>query len=499
MSATKRSNTLSLSDEEEEIWSDNNGLDDLGEGYDPYEHLTVLTPTQSPLAAITPHSHLPDSAVVPPSINTTVLRVQTQLRHLSHSEITLVRNADEHTLGISGNVVYLRLVKEVERLRGLNESLQMAILCDSQLPPPAREKPAHIPYFTFDDFKKWRTLFPKLPPREKEKRKYEWLKTKSGAQVTAERIADLKQEAREILEDNTPLYCRKTWSKIPHVHRIHGIAVLECKFPELTQCQGHAMVDHVFRELKHRQLENLNAVDRRAAKQVKVEEQVESVTQGHDGCFREDTTVPGRKEVEKKKVVKLKVKENKGRNVEVFPQLLVMPKSDSVRTDSDISTEGVKGMLKSVLTYSGSVSVWNVKLDIPAPGSPVPSSAVPFIQKTVLPARSFGNAMAVNNVVAASASLHAKANTGGAAVCAPPSVKRIQGGREMYRRSRIEQWEKERADGSNILEPDWKEEYKRLSQSEKQMWNKRYKDLNASLHDHSTTPVLVPSTTEGQL
>ncbi|KAH8922017.1 hypothetical protein BT69DRAFT_274471 [Atractiella rhizophila] len=69
----------------------------------------------------------------------------------------------------------------------------------------------------------------------------------------------------------------------------------------------------------------------------------------------------------------------------------------------------------------------------------------------------------------------------------------------MYRRSRIEQLEKERADGSNILEPNWKEEYKRLSQSEKQMWNKRYKDLNASLHDHSTTPVIVPSTTEGQL
>ncbi|KAH8922016.1 hypothetical protein BT69DRAFT_1335073 [Atractiella rhizophila] len=234
MSAAKRSNTISLSDEEEEIWSDNNGLDDLGEGYDPYEHLTVLTPTQSSLAAITPHSHLPDSAIVPPSINTTVLRVQTPLRHLSHSEITLVGNADEHTLGISGNVVYQRLVKEVERLRGLNESLQMAICNltsntsltppvssttslqmpklnnfdipqqyrDFQLPPPAREKPAHIPYFTFDDFKKWRTLFPKLPPGEKEKRKYEWLKTKSGAQVTAERIADLKREAREILEGN---------------------------------------------------------------------------------------------------------------------------------------------------------------------------------------------------------------------------------------------------------------------------------------------------------
>ncbi|KAH8928095.1 hypothetical protein BT69DRAFT_1329920 [Atractiella rhizophila] len=163
--------------------------------------------------------------------------------------------------------------------------------------------------------------FPKLPPGEREKRKYEWLKTKSGAQVTAERIADLKREAREILEEmyNTLLFCRKTWSKIPHIHRIHGIAVLECKFPELTQCQGHAMADHVFRELKHWQLENLNTVDRQAAKRVKVEQQVESVTQGHDGCFREDTTVPGKKEVEKKKVAKLKVKENKGRDIEVFP------------------------------------------------------------------------------------------------------------------------------------------------------------------------------------
>ncbi|KAH8930727.1 hypothetical protein BT69DRAFT_1345040 [Atractiella rhizophila] len=438
---------------------------------------------------------------------------------------------------------------------------------DFQLPPPAREKPAHIPYFTFDNFKKWWTLFPKLPPGEKEKCKYEWLKTKSGAQVTTERIADLKWEAREILEEmyNTPLFCQKTWSKIPHVHRIHGIAVLECKFPELTQCQGHAMADHIFCELKHRQLENLNAVDRQAAKRVKAEEQVESVTQGHDGCFREDTTVPGRKEVEKKKVAKLKVKENKGRNVEVFPQLRttsedilgptlrsavrssVQPQNELAKKSETtilscnlndnpaspmtsiassyrlqnptvpdangssclsriqsgptggISAEGVKGMLKSVLTDSWSVSVWNVELEIPAPGNPVPSSAVPFTQKTVLLARSFGNAMAVNNVIAASASLHAKANMGGAAVCAPPSLKWIQGGREMYRRSRIEQWEKERADGSNILEPNWKEEYKRLSQSEKQMWNKRYKDLNVSLHDHSTTPVIAPSTTEGQL
>ncbi|KAH8925654.1 hypothetical protein BT69DRAFT_1295484 [Atractiella rhizophila] len=50
------------------------------------------------------------------------------IKHLSRSEITLVGNVDEHTLGISGNVVYLRLVKEVERLRGLNESLHMFII-----------------------------------------------------------------------------------------------------------------------------------------------------------------------------------------------------------------------------------------------------------------------------------------------------------------------------------------------------------------------------------
>ncbi|KAH8930672.1 hypothetical protein BT69DRAFT_1291688 [Atractiella rhizophila] len=365
----------------EEIWSDNNSLDDLGKVcYDPYEHLTVLTPTQSPLAAVTPHSHLPDSAVMPPSINTIVLCVQTPLRH-SRSEIMLVGSVDEHTLGISGNV---------------------------------------------------RTLFPKLPPGEKEKRKYEWLKTKNGAQITTERIADMKWEAREILKEmyNTPLYCQKTWSKIPHFHRIHGIAILKCKFPKLTQCQGHAMADHVFCELKHRQLENLNVVDR--------------------------------KEVEKKKGAKLKVKENKGRMIEVFPQLTttsedildstlrsaarssVQPQDELAKksetskvstirlplfkvTESycpdangptgGISTESVKGMLKLVLTDSRAVS------------NPVPSSAVTFTQKTVLPAPSFGNAMAVNNVVAASASLHAKANAGGAAPCAPPSVKWIQGGR----------------------------------------------------------------------
>ncbi|KAH8929713.1 hypothetical protein BT69DRAFT_1292337 [Atractiella rhizophila] len=204
---------------------------------------------------------------------------------------------------------------------------------DFQLPPPTQEKPAYIPDFTFDNFKERHTLLPKLPPGEKENHKYEWLKTKNGAQVNVERIADMKQEAREILEEIT------TTSK--------------------------DILDPTLQNAARSSVQPQNELAKRS--------ETSKVTTLHF------TTV---------QVLMVCLL--------FLGHMLTATAKIQSGLRCTISTEGVKGMLNSVLMDSRPVS------------NPVPSSAVPFPQKTVLPVWSFGNAMAVNNVIAASASPHAK-------------------------------------------------------------------------------------------
>ncbi|KAH8928770.1 hypothetical protein BT69DRAFT_1293038 [Atractiella rhizophila] len=57
-----------------------------------------------------------------------------------------------------------------------------------------------------------------------------------------------------------------------HCSLAYGVVVLETKFPELTQCEGHAMADHLFGESRHRQLERFRSGIRRREKRPKVEE-----------------------------------------------------------------------------------------------------------------------------------------------------------------------------------------------------------------------------------
>ncbi|KAH8930332.1 hypothetical protein BT69DRAFT_1327986 [Atractiella rhizophila] len=123
-----------------------------------------------------------------------------------------------------------------------------------------------------------------LPPSAG--KKYEWLRDFNGVEVPQERLMDIKQEAREILDAmyDGPLHQQKTWHQILHSHRIRGVAVLESKFPELTQCQGHTMADHILAECRHRQLERYRAGDRRREKRLKVEEDAGKVL-GEEGSL----------------------------------------------------------------------------------------------------------------------------------------------------------------------------------------------------------------------
>ncbi|KAH8924330.1 hypothetical protein BT69DRAFT_1349529 [Atractiella rhizophila] len=145
------------------------------------------------------------------------------------------------------------------------------------LPQPAQKRPSHSLLFTREEFKKWRSQFQKLSAEGRAGKKYEWLRDFNGVEVPQQRVMDIKREAREILDAmyDGPLHQRKTWHQILHSHHIRGVAVLESKFPELTQCQGHAMADHILTECRHRQLERYRAGDRCREKRLKVKEDEE--------------------------------------------------------------------------------------------------------------------------------------------------------------------------------------------------------------------------------
>ncbi|KAH8922529.1 hypothetical protein BT69DRAFT_1350809 [Atractiella rhizophila] len=258
---------------------------------DPYEHLTMLPPS----TGLSRHTQRRDVSHTPSSRPSVPPQSRNPFSELSERDWLKIQQADEHALMKSGNSVYLGLKKEVERLRSLNESLQCMFLAfilqairqqvslrlavcnlsssvtpankpqsaptqstSSQqfiipeeyeqytLPRSAQKRPSHSLLFTREEFKKWRSQFQKLSAEGRTGKKYEWLRDFNGVEVPQERVMDIKREAREILD--------------------------AIKFPELTQCQGQAMADHILAECRHRQLERYRAGDRRREKRLKVEE-----------------------------------------------------------------------------------------------------------------------------------------------------------------------------------------------------------------------------------
>ncbi|KAH8927304.1 hypothetical protein BT69DRAFT_1330570 [Atractiella rhizophila] len=99
---------------------------------------------------------------------------------------------------------------------------------------------------------------------------------------------------------------------------------------------------------------------------------------------------------------------------------------------------------QSVTTQHNAVD----SVDLPA------TNVKPYAERTALPPRTFTPVAAPLHIG------HLPATKGA-------TTKRILGGREMYKRFRMEQCEQERTAGKLVAEPDFKKEYTQLSQAEK--------------------------------
>ncbi|KAH8929622.1 hypothetical protein BT69DRAFT_1315493 [Atractiella rhizophila] len=605
-------------------WSDNEGYGDLSvqdiheaqSDVDPYEHLTMLRPS----TGLSRHTQRRDVSHTPSSRPSVPPQSRKPFSELSERDWLKIQQADEHALMKSGNSVYLGLKKEVERLRSLNESLQLAVCnlsssvmpankpqsaptqsTSSQhliipeeyeqytLPRPAQKRPSHSLLFTREEFKKWRSQFQKLSAEGRAGKKYEWLRDFNGVEVPQERVMDIKREAREILDAmyDGPLHQRKTWHQILHSHRIRGVAVLESKFPELTQCQGHAMADHILAECRHRQLERYRAGDRRREKRLKVEEdagkerseeqRIEVMQRRMQALFQDQSpysfpftfheadrlssftdipihpslqssgypsdSVPTRSSVTDARGELPKTRNDVENNTNLNitrPAHTPFRANNSSAADSttpkiteELSIQVGAGISVNVrhastapsdspllshldaLPVAETTNVCVVQPDCFAADSPrtgpgaVPvrqletterngtavsypgadvreSNAVdsvdlpvtnvrPYAERTALPPRTFTPVAAPLHIG------HLPATKGA-------TTKRILGGREMYKRFRMEQCEQERAAGKLVAEPDFKKEYTQLSLAEKADWNRRWKEQSASTQTAAAKP-----------
>ncbi|KAH8920313.1 hypothetical protein BT69DRAFT_1352517 [Atractiella rhizophila] len=400
--------------------------------------------------------------------------------------------------------------------------------------------PSHSLLFTYEEFKKWRLQFQKLSAEGRAGKKYEWLRDFNGVEVPQERVMDIKREAREILDAiyDRPLHQRKTWHQILHSHRIRGVAVLESKFPELTQCQGHAMADHILAECRHRQLERYRAGDRRREKRLKVEEDAGKVL-GEEGSLSppalftdipihallQSSGYPSDHVPTGSNVTDARGELSKTRNdVENNTNLnITRPAHTPFRTNNSSAADSTTSKITEELsiqvgagisvnvrdspllshldalpvaettnvcvvqpdcfaadspcTDPGAVPVRQLETTerngtaVSYPGADVrESNAVdsvdlpvtnvrPYAERTALPPRTFTPVAAPLHIG------HLPATKGA-------TTKRILGGREMYKRFRMEQFEQEHAAGKFVEEPDCEKEHTQLSQAEKADWNR---------------------------